>query len=73
MVIAPIDPTTPPARCHRLIDAVGAKVLLADTPVEAITGTLVLHPLRDGTDLLLREGVRAATGAAAFDFLAIRN
>ena len=50
MVIVPIDPTTPPARCHRLIDAVGAKALLADTPVEAIPGTLVVHPLRDGTD-----------------------
>jgi acyl-CoA synthetase (AMP-forming)/AMP-acid ligase II/acyl carrier protein len=50
MVIVPIDPTTPPARRRRLMDAVGAKVLLADAPVDAVEGTLILHPLRDGTD-----------------------
>ena len=50
MVMVPIDPTTPPARCHRLINAAGATVLLADAPIEAVPGTLMLHPLRDGTD-----------------------
>jgi acyl-CoA synthetase (AMP-forming)/AMP-acid ligase II len=50
MVSVPLDPTTPPSRRLRLMEVVGATALLADTPVDAVPGMLVLNPLRDGTD-----------------------